>query len=171
MATGGGDGDVGPCKTVDEVWRDIIAGLGWEYVRVSMIATTSPPPPPSSTEMVAPDVGGGFVVDNMMGRGNCQFLVARQQNEPGGCGMKPPPPPHMGYGNRVVVAAITGSESGSGSEKRRAAKIERCTYVFTQISGLYCGIGVFGYIIGGGKCKVVDGRGLFKLFQSLIDLV
>ncbi|PHT50254.1 hypothetical protein CQW23_10001 [Capsicum baccatum] len=85
-----------------------------------MIATTSPPPPPSSTEMVAPDVGGGFVVDNMMGRGNCQFLVARQQNGPGGYGMKPPPPTHMGYGNRVVVAAITGSESGSGREKRRS---------------------------------------------------
>ncbi|PHU23100.1 hypothetical protein BC332_08207 [Capsicum chinense] len=51
-----------------------------------MIATTSPPPPPSSTEMVAPNVGGGFVVDNMMGRGNCQFLVARQQNEPGEVG-------------------------------------------------------------------------------------
>ncbi|PHU09110.1 hypothetical protein BC332_20970 [Capsicum chinense] len=79
-----------------------------EDVRVPMIATT--PPPPSSMEMVASDAGGGFVVDNMMGTRNYQFLVAMQQNVLGGYGMEPPqlPLPHMGYVNRVVAATIIG---------------------------------------------------------------
>lgn len=122
---GGGGGDVGPSKTVDEVWREIVAGGGnrepemtledfltkagavtEEDVRVPVIA----PPPPST----GPDAGG-FVVDNMMGTRNCQFPGA-MQNGPAGYGMEPPP--HMGFGNGVV--AITGSGSGSGRGKRRS---------------------------------------------------
>ncbi|KAM3291144.1 G-box-binding factor 4 isoform X1 [Capsicum chacoense] len=134
-----GGGDVGPSKTVDEVWREIVAAGGGrsrepemtledfltkagavteEDVRVPVIAPPPPPPPPppsSSTEVLAPAVGGGFVVDNMMGTGNCQFSVAMQQNGPGGYGMEPPPPPHMGYANGVVAAI-----SGSGRGKRRS---------------------------------------------------
>ncbi|CAN4108046.1 unnamed protein product [Withania somnifera] len=123
---GGGGGDVGPNKTVDEVWREIVAGGGnrepemtledfltkagavtEEDVRVPVVA---PPPPPPST------ASGGFVVDNMMGTGNCQFPVA-MQNGPGRYAMEPPP--HMGFGNGVV--AITGSGSGSGRGKRRSS--------------------------------------------------
>ncbi|XP_055816208.1 bZIP transcription factor 12-like [Solanum dulcamara] len=122
-------GDVGNTKTVDEVWREIVAGGGnrepemtledfltkagavtEEDVRVPVIAP--PPPPPPATE--APS-SGGFVVDNMMGTGNCQFPVA-MQNGPGVYGMEPQP--HMGFGNGVV--AITGSGSGSGRGKRRS---------------------------------------------------
>ncbi|PHT41640.1 hypothetical protein CQW23_20494 [Capsicum baccatum] len=136
-----GGGDVGPSKTVDEVWREIVAAGGGgsrepemtledfltkagavteEDVRVPVIAPHPPPPPPppppsSSTEVLAPAIGGGFVVDNMMGTGNCQFAVAMQQNGPGGYGMEPPPPPHMGYANGVVAAI-----SGSGRGKRRS---------------------------------------------------
>lgn len=127
-STAGGGDDVGPTKTVDEVWREIVAGGGGgggsrepemtledfltkagavteEDVRVPVIA---PPPPPPATG--APSAGG-FVVDNMMGTGNCQFPVA-MQNGPGGYGMEPQP--HMGFGNGVV--AIT----GSGRGKRRS---------------------------------------------------
>ncbi|XP_006351829.1 ABSCISIC ACID-INSENSITIVE 5-like protein 5 [Solanum tuberosum] len=127
-AAGGGGDDVGPTKTVDEVWREIVGGGGGgggsrepemtledfltkagavteEDVRVPVIA---PPPPPPATG--APS-SGGFVVDNMMGTGNCQFPVA-MQNGPGGYGMEPQP--HMGFGNGVV--AIT----GSGRGKRRS---------------------------------------------------
>lgn len=79
-----------------------------EDVRVPMIATT--PLPPSSMEMVASDAGGGFVVDNMMGTRNYQFLMAMQQNVLGGYSMEPPqlPLPHMGYVNGVVAATIIG---------------------------------------------------------------
>ncbi|KAK4739698.1 hypothetical protein R3W88_003395 [Solanum pinnatisectum] len=130
-STAGGGGDVGPTKTVDEVWREIVAGGGGgggsrepemtledfltkagavteEDVRVPVIAPPPPPPPPPATG--APSAGG-FVVDNMMGTGNCQFPVA-MQNGPGGYGMEPQP--HMGFGNGVV--AIT----GSGRGKRRS---------------------------------------------------
>ncbi|TMW99554.1 hypothetical protein EJD97_002375 [Solanum chilense] len=134
-ATAAGVGDVGPTKTVDEVWREIVAGGGGgggsrepemtledfltkagavteEDVRVPVIAPPPPPPPPPATG--APSARG-FVVDNMMGTGNCQFPVA-MQNGPGGYGMEPQP--HMGFGNGVV--AITGSGSGSGRGKRRS---------------------------------------------------
>jgi len=39
------------------------------------------------------------------------------------------------------------------------AKIETCMCVINEISGLYSGIGVSGYTIGGGKCKAGEGRG------------
>lgn len=129
--------NVGPTKTVDEVWREIVAGGGGgggnrepqmtledfltkagavteEDVRVPVIAPPPPPPPPP-TATVAPSAGG-FVVDNMMGNGNCQFPVGMQNGPPGGYGMEPQP--HMGFGNGVV--AITGSGSGSGRGKRRS---------------------------------------------------
>lgn len=214
-AAAGGDGrDVGPSKTVDEVWREIVSGGGGgggggggcsrepemtledfltkagavteEDVRVPVIA-----PPPATAAPVA----GGFVVDNM---GNCQFPMAMQNG------------PLMGFGNGVVAIAGSGSGSGgSGRGKRRStveelpldkatqqkqrrmiknresaarsrerkqvpflllfpyylffgrfgARIETCMYVFTEIAGVYCGIGVFGYSIGGGKCKAFERRG------------
>lgn len=130
----GGGGDVGPGKTVDEVWREIVAGGGGgagsrepemtledfltkagavteEDVRVPGIAPPPPPPPPAT----AVPASGGFVVDNMIGTGNCQFPVA-MQNGPGGFGMEP----HMGFGNGVVSITGSGSGSGSGRGKRRS---------------------------------------------------
>ncbi|CAN4110626.1 unnamed protein product [Withania somnifera] len=124
-----GAGGVGSTKTVDEVWRDIVAGGGNREAEMTLedfltkagavteedvrVPVVDPPRPPS-TEATA-TASGGFVVDNMMGTGNCHFPVA-MQNGPGGYGMEPLP--HIGFGNGVV--AITGSGTGSGRGKRRS---------------------------------------------------
>ncbi|MCD9645593.1 hypothetical protein HAX54_034609 [Datura stramonium] len=109
----GGGGDVGTRSREPEMTlEDFLTKAGAvteEDVRVPGIAPPPPPPPPAT----GVPASGGFVVDNMIGTGNCQFPVA-MQNGPGGYGMEP----HMGFGNGVV--SITGSGSGSGRGKRRS---------------------------------------------------
>ncbi|KAK4378629.1 hypothetical protein RND71_000491 [Anisodus tanguticus] len=103
-------GDVGPSKTVDEVWREIVAGGGGSSREPEMTLEDFLTKAGAVTEEDVRAAGGGFVVDNM---GNCQFPVGMQNGPAGGYGMEP----HMGFGGNRVVA-ITGSGSGRG--KRRS---------------------------------------------------
>ncbi|KAK4339970.1 hypothetical protein RND71_041432 [Anisodus tanguticus] len=125
-------GDVDPSKTVDEVWKEIIAGGGSssrEEPEMTLEDFLTKAGAVTEEDVRAPAVaaavsgGGGFVVDNPMmcdgggGTGNCQFQAGMQNGPGGGYGGGMESQPHMGYGGNGVVG-ITGSGSGRG--KRRS---------------------------------------------------
>ncbi|XP_060167797.1 bZIP transcription factor 12-like [Lycium barbarum] len=109
--------DVGPNKTVDEVWKEIVAGSNSREPEMTLEDFLTKAGAVTEEDVRVPvSAGGGFVVDNPM---NCQFPVGMQSNGPPGGYGNMEPQPHMGYGNGGVVA-ISATGSGSGRGKRRS---------------------------------------------------